>query len=61
MTWENNIKMYLREIGYDDGRWMKLAQDHVQWQALVLVVLYLQVLLLRFNYLGYVPSNYQEW
>jgi hypothetical protein len=38
-------KMDVREIHYEDGRWMELAQDHVQWQVLVLVVLNLLVLL----------------
>jgi len=38
-------KMDLREIGCEDGRWIELAQDRVQWQALVLVVLNLLVLL----------------
>jgi hypothetical protein len=33
---EDNIKMYLREIWWKDERWMELAQDHVQRQALVL-------------------------
>jgi hypothetical protein len=33
-----------REIGCDNGRWKKLAQDYVQWLSLVLVVLNLQVL-----------------
>ena len=37
--------MDLREIGCGDGRWMELAQDRVQWQALVLAVLNLLVLL----------------
>jgi hypothetical protein len=37
--------MDLREICCEDGRWMKLAQDRVQWQALVLAVLNLRVLL----------------
>jgi len=37
--------MYLREIGCEDGRWMELAQDRVQWWALVLAVLNLRVLL----------------
>ena len=37
--------MDLREIGCEDGRWIELAQDRVQWQALVLVVLNLLVLL----------------
>jgi hypothetical protein len=27
------------------GKWIELAQDHVQWQALVLAVLTLRVLL----------------
>jgi hypothetical protein len=30
--------MDLREIGFDDRRWMELAQDRVQWRALVLAV-----------------------
>jgi hypothetical protein len=34
------------EIGCEDGMWMKLTQDHVQWQALVLTLLDLQILLL---------------
>ena len=38
-------KMDVREIGCEDGRWMELAQDRVQWQALVLAVLNLLVLL----------------
>ena len=33
------------EIGYEDGRWMELAQDHVHWWALVLAMLNLCVLL----------------
>jgi hypothetical protein len=33
------------EAGSDGGRWIELAQDHVQWRALVLTVLNLQVLL----------------
>ena len=44
-TRELITKMDLREIGCEDGRWMELAQDHVQWQALVLAVLRLLVLL----------------
>jgi hypothetical protein len=35
--------MDLREIGCEDGRWMELAQDRVQWRALVLAVLNLQL------------------
>jgi hypothetical protein len=35
---EYNIKVDLMETNYEDGRWMKLAQDHVQWRALELAV-----------------------
>jgi hypothetical protein len=35
--------MDLREMGCVDGSWMKLAQDRVQWRALVLVALNLRV------------------
>ncbi|KAJ4432095.1 hypothetical protein ANN_20709 [Periplaneta americana] len=33
--WENNIKMDLREVGYDDRDWINLAQDRDQWRAYV--------------------------
>jgi hypothetical protein len=35
---EGNIKMDLRKIGCEDVRWMKLAQDCVQWRDLVCAV-----------------------
>jgi hypothetical protein len=37
--------MDLREIGYEDGKWMELVQDRVKWLALVLEVLNIHVLL----------------
>jgi hypothetical protein len=40
--WEFTIKMDLMEVSCD-GKWMELAQDRVQWRALVLAVLNLQV------------------
>jgi hypothetical protein len=36
--------MDLREIGCENWKWMELAQDRVQWLALVLAVLNLRVL-----------------
>jgi hypothetical protein len=27
-----NIKMDLKKIGCEDGKWLKLSQDHIQWQ-----------------------------
>ncbi|KAJ4444876.1 hypothetical protein ANN_06673 [Periplaneta americana] len=33
--WEDNIKMDLREVGYDDGDWINLAQDRDRWRSYV--------------------------
>ncbi|KAJ4436605.1 hypothetical protein ANN_16638 [Periplaneta americana] len=33
--WEDNIKMDLREVGYDDREWTNLAQDRERWRAYV--------------------------
>jgi hypothetical protein len=33
--WVDNIKMDLREIGWDGMDWINLAQDRDQWRALV--------------------------
>jgi hypothetical protein len=41
--WEDNIKMDLREIGFGDVDWICLAQDRDRWQALVNMVMSLQV------------------
>jgi hypothetical protein len=39
----DNIKIVLREIGWDGGDWINLAQDRDQWRALVRAVMNLQV------------------
>jgi hypothetical protein len=39
------VTMNVRETGCEDGRWIELAQDRVQWRALVLMVLNFRVLL----------------
>ncbi|KAJ4445683.1 hypothetical protein ANN_12368 [Periplaneta americana] len=31
--WEDNIKMDLRKVGYDDREWINLTQDRDQWRA----------------------------
>jgi hypothetical protein len=41
--WLDNIKMDLREIGWDDMDWFKLVQDRDQWRALVNTVINLWV------------------
>jgi hypothetical protein len=37
--WVENIKMGLRETGWDDMDWIDLAQDRNQWMALVNMVM----------------------
>jgi hypothetical protein len=41
--WEDNIKMYLREIGIDGSNWIQLAQDRIQWRACMNTVMNLRV------------------
>jgi hypothetical protein len=41
--WVDNIKMDLREIGWDGGDLIDLAQDMDQWRALVRAVMNLRV------------------
>jgi hypothetical protein len=41
--WVDNIKMDLREIGWDGVDWIDIAQDRDQWRALVYTVLNLWV------------------
>jgi hypothetical protein len=41
--WVDNIKMDIREIGWDGGDWIDLVQDRDQWRALVNAVMNLRV------------------
>jgi hypothetical protein len=41
--WVDNIKMDYREIGWDGGDWIDLAEDRDQWRALVNAVMNLRV------------------
>jgi hypothetical protein len=41
--WVNNIKMDLREIGWDGMDWIGRAHDKDQWRALVNTVMNLRV------------------
>ncbi|KAJ4446159.1 hypothetical protein ANN_12852 [Periplaneta americana] len=41
--WEDNIKMDLREVGYDDRDWINLAQNRDQWRAYVRAAMNLRV------------------
>jgi hypothetical protein len=41
--WGDNIKIYLQEVGCGGMDWINLAPDRDRWQALVNVVMNLQV------------------
>jgi hypothetical protein len=41
--WEDNIKMYLREIRIYRANWIRVAQDRVQWRIFVNTVMNLRV------------------
>jgi hypothetical protein len=41
--WEDNIRMCLKERGWEGVDWMYLAQERDQWQSLVNMVMNLQV------------------
>jgi hypothetical protein len=41
--WLDNIKMDLRDVGWDDRDWIDLAQDSDRWSAYVNAVMNLRV------------------
>jgi hypothetical protein len=41
--WEDNIKMYLQEVGGSCRDWMELTHDRDRWRALVSTVMNLRV------------------
>jgi hypothetical protein len=47
--------MDLREIGCEDGRWMELGQDRVQWLGLIEMVKQVLVPVTEFLYVS--PKN----
>jgi hypothetical protein len=41
--WADNIKMYLKEVGWDGMDWIDLAQDRDRWRPYVNAVMNLRV------------------
>jgi hypothetical protein len=41
--WVHNIRIHLKEMGWDSMDWIDLAQDRDQWRALVSTVMDLLV------------------
>jgi hypothetical protein len=50
-TWEDNIKMGLKEIWCEGADWIQLAQGRVQWRALVDTVMNIRVPQKTWNFL----------
>ena len=44
LTWKDNIKIGLQEMGCRDKDWIDLAQDRDRWRALVNAIMNLRVL-----------------
>jgi hypothetical protein len=42
-SWVDNIKLDLRETGWDDVDWIDMVQDRDQWRALMNTILNLRV------------------
>ena len=42
--WEDNIKMYLQEVGCGGMDWIDLAQDRDRWRAFVNSVMNLRII-----------------
>jgi hypothetical protein len=42
-TWEDNIKMDFKAVGWGNADWIHLAQDRDLWQALVTAIINLWV------------------
>jgi hypothetical protein len=40
--WEDNIKMYLKEIGFEDEYWIHVAMNRDQLQALLNMIMILR-------------------
>ncbi|KAJ4442171.1 hypothetical protein ANN_12037, partial [Periplaneta americana] len=58
--WEDNIKMDLREVGYDGRDWINLAQDRDQWRAFVRAAMNLGVAM-QTKLVSQQPPEYHAW
>jgi hypothetical protein len=54
--WVDNIKMDLREIGWDGMDWIDLVQDRDQWRALVNAVMKFSVFIKRMEVLEWLHN-----
>jgi len=43
LRWEDNIKVDVQEVGFEDMAWINVAQDRDRWRAVVNAVMNLRV------------------
>ena len=41
--WDNNIKIYFTEVGWENTDWIDVVQDRDRWRAFVYAVMNLQI------------------
>jgi len=51
------IKMALRKVGYEVGKWMGLVQDRAQWRAVVSAAIEVNILVLYWWLFGYATKD----
>ncbi|KAJ4443813.1 hypothetical protein ANN_05594 [Periplaneta americana] len=59
--WEDNIKMDLREVGYDDREWIYFAQDRDQWRVYVRAAMNLRIMEKKWEYKGTVHQLFIDF
>jgi hypothetical protein len=58
-NWKNEVKMGVGKIVREDGMWMEVGQDRVQWRVLARTVLNLTVLPSQSSRLGIRVANFK--
>ncbi|KAJ4440219.1 hypothetical protein ANN_08358 [Periplaneta americana] len=56
--WEDNIKMDLREVVYDDRDWINLAQDRDRWRAYLVKIVALNIFVYKVYY--FLPESHKQ-
>jgi hypothetical protein len=59
--WEDNIRIYLREIGWEGVVWIHIAQDKDQWRDLVNTAMNLRFHKKRENFLTSRVKGCDPW
>jgi hypothetical protein len=55
------IKITLKEVGYEVGKWMSLVQDRAQWQSVVSAAIEVNILVLYWWLFGYATKDFKHF